>query len=72
MDKIRSLEEKITGAIEKVKALKEENGLLSRRLRELEGVIRQRDEEIARLTAERDSIRAQVEELLGELETLEI
>ena len=72
MNKLQALEDKISSAIERVKSLKEENHMLTQRLREADVIISQKDEEISRLASERDSIKNQVEELLGELESLEI
>ena len=72
MNKLQALEDKISSAIEKVKSLKEENNMLSQRLKEADVIIRQKDEEISRLASERDSNKNQMEELLGELESLEI
>jgi len=72
LERLKSLEGKIASAIEKVKSLKDENRILLERMDEYERSIRERDEEIAHLRAERDSIRQQVQEMLEEFETLEI
>lgn len=70
VERLKNLENKITAAIEKVKTLKEEKGDLLEKLKGYEGMIQEKNREIERLSAERDSIRSQVEELLSELESL--
>ncbi|GBD99964.1 hypothetical protein BMS3Abin07_02011 [bacterium BMS3Abin07] len=72
VEKVKNLEDKIASAIEKVKMLKDENSRLKQRLQELEDIVNRKDEEISHLSTDKDSIRGQVEELLGELESLEI
>jgi len=70
VERLKSLENKITAAIEKVKTLKEEKGDLLEKLKEYENLIQEKNREIDRLSTERDTIRSQVEELLSELESL--
>lgn len=70
MERLKNLEDKISAAIDKVKSLKEEKGDLLLKLKEYEDLIREKNGELDRLSAERDSIRSQVEELLSELESL--
>lgn len=72
MDRLKSLEEKIAAAVEKVKTLKEEKTVLERSNRELQTLLDEKSQELETLKAEKTSIRGQVEELLNELETLEI
>ncbi|MGE5893058.1 MAG: cell division protein ZapB [bacterium] len=72
MERLRNLEAKISSAIEKAKSLKEENRQLTERINSYEKTLRQKNDELSRLTAEKDSIKHQVEELLSELESLEI
>lgn len=72
MDRLKNLEEKITTVVERVKALKEEKISLERKIRELETVLDEKNQEIASLRNEKTTIKSQVEELLEELETLEI
>jgi len=72
LDRLKNLEEKIAGAIGKVKALKEEKVLLERRIRELEEQLNEKNQEIERLSSEKSTVRSQVEELLHELEALEL
>ena len=72
MDRLKNLEEKIAGAVDRVKALKEEKISLARKIREMETVVDERNQEIESLRNEKTSIKSQVEELLEELETLEI
>lgn len=71
LDRLKNLEEKITTAVERVKALKDEKILLERKIRELENILNEKNEEIESLRSEKTSIKNQVEELLTELETLE-
>jgi len=72
VDRLKNLEEKIAVVVDRVKALKEEKISLERKIRELETVLDERNQEIASLRNEKTTIKSQVEELLVELETLEI
>ena len=72
VDRLKNLEEKIAGAVDRVKALKEEKISLERKIREMETVLDEKNQEIESLRNEKTSIKSQVEELLEELETLEI
>ena len=71
LDRLKNLEDKITGAIEKVKTLKEEKTTLELRIKELEAKLSGKDHEIEKLQAEKNAIKSQVEGLLNELDTLE-
>lgn len=72
VDRLKNLEEKIAAVVDRVKALKEEKISLERKIRELETVLDEKNQEIASLRNEKTTIKSQVEELLEELETLEI
>ena len=72
VDRLKNLEEKIALAVDRVKALKEEKISLERKIKELETVLDEKNQEIESLRNEKTSIKSQVEELLEELETLEI
>ncbi len=72
LEKLKSLEEKISVAIEKVKTLKEEKSLFERKIRELERLLDEKSQEVELLRAEKNAIRHQLESLLSELETLEV
>lgn len=72
MDRLKNLEQKITNAVEKVKFLKEEKAVCEKKIKELEGLLNEKDNEIKELQSEKISIKSQVEELLNELETLEL
>jgi len=72
LDRLKNLEEKIAAAIERVKALKEEKTLLERKIRDLEGLLDEKDQEVQALKSEKKNIGSQLEELLNELETIEI
>jgi FtsZ-binding cell division protein ZapB len=72
LDKLRSLEDKISVAIERVKTLKEEKTLTDRKIKELEGILDEKNQEVEQLRAEKNLIKSQLEALLGEIETLEI
>jgi chromosome segregation ATPase len=72
LDRLKNLEQKITGAVERVKALKEEKTLLERKIRDLESLLDEKNQEIETLKSEKSSIGSQLEELLNELETIEI
>lgn len=67
---LKTFEEKIAIAVEKVRALKEEKERLERRVKELEDAARLKDMEIERLGMEKSSIKNQIEDLLNELETI--
>jgi chromosome segregation ATPase len=72
LDRLKNLEEKITAAVERVKALKEEKTLFERKIRDLESLLEEKNREIEAMKSEKSSIGSQLEELLHELETIEI
>jgi FtsZ-binding cell division protein ZapB len=72
LEKLKTLEDKITSAIEKVKTLKEEKAVTDRRIKELEQLLDQKNEEAEQLKGEKISIKSQLESLLNEIETLEL
>lgn len=72
LERLKDLDEKISRAINKVKALKEEKLILERRVRELEEQLNEKSLEVQRLSSEKVVIKDQIGELLNELETLEI
>ena len=71
MDRLKNLEEKITAAVERVKALKEEKIGLEKKIRELQSLLDEKSQEVESLKSEKRSIGTQLEELLNELETTE-
>lgn len=72
LEGLRNLDEKITDAISKVRALKEEKQSLERRVQELEILLNEKNEEIERLKSEKVAVKGQIEDLLREIESLEI
>jgi len=70
LERLKNLEDKITTAIERVKTLKEEKLVMQRKIKELEGLLNDKNEEIEQLRYEKNTIRNQIEGLLDELETL--
>ena len=70
MERLKNLEDKITTAIERVKTLKEEKLIMQRKIKELEGLLNEKNEEIEQIRYEKNTIRNQIESLLDELETL--
>ena len=72
LDRLKNLDDKIVGAIEKVKTLKEEKSALGLRIKELEAKLSDKDHEIEKLQTEKTTIKSQVESLLNELDTLEV
>ncbi len=70
LDRLKNLEEKITVAVDRVKALKEEKNLLERKVRDLEGLLNEKNQEIEALRSEKSSIGNQITELLNELEAI--
>jgi chromosome segregation ATPase len=71
LDRLKNLEEKITAAVERVKALKEEKTMLERKVRELEILLNDKNQEVEALRSEKSSIGNQIAELLSELEAIE-
>jgi chromosome segregation ATPase len=71
LDRLKNLEEKITGAVERVKALKDEKSLLERKVRDLESLLNEKNQEIEALRSEKSSIGNQIAELLNQLEAIE-
>jgi len=72
VEMFKTFEEKISFAVEKVKALKEEKTGLEERIKELENTLRQKDLDIEKLTSEKTFIKSQIEDLLNELEPVEL
>ena len=72
MDRLRNLEEKITAAVERVKARKEEKIRLEKKIKDLEIMLNERNQEIEALRTEKSSVGHQLEELLRELDSLEM
>jgi predicted nucleic acid-binding Zn-ribbon protein len=72
LDRLKNLEEKITTAVERVKALKEEKIDLEKKIKKLEGLLEEKSQEVETLKSEKSSIGFQLEELLNELETIDI
>jgi FtsZ-binding cell division protein ZapB len=70
LERLKNLEDKITTAIERVKTLKEEKIIMQRKIKELEGLLNEKNEEIEQIRYEKNTIRNQIESLLDELETL--
>jgi predicted RNase H-like nuclease (RuvC/YqgF family) len=72
LERLKNLEEKIAAVVVRVKALKEEKNSLERKIQELEDLLNEKNQTIESLTAEKTSIKTQVEDLLTELETIEL
>ena len=72
LEKLKTLEDKITSAIDRVKTLKEEKAVTDRRIKELEQLLDEKNQEVEQLKEEKNSIKGQLESLLNELETLEL
>jgi len=70
LEKLKNLEDKISLAIERVKTLKEEKGLTDRRIKELERLLDEKNQETELLRAEKNLVKSQLEALLSEIETL--
>ncbi len=71
LDRLKNLEEKISVAVERVKALKEEKSLLEKKIKELETILNEKNQEVEWLRSEKSSIGNQLEELLHELDSIE-
>jgi chromosome segregation ATPase len=72
LEKLKSFEDKIATAIERVKTLKEEKALVEKRVKELEALLDEKNQEVEQLSAEKNMIKSQLESLLSEIDTLEI
>lgn len=70
LDKLKELDNKIAGAVNKVRALKEEKMRLETKVTELEGQLSKKDRELAGITSDNLEIKNQLRELLNELDTL--
>ncbi len=71
METLKNLETQISGAIEKIRLLKDTKVSLERRVSELESLLDKKEEELLRVTGEKNGIRDQIEGLLNELQDLE-
>jgi len=69
---MNTVEEKIAQVIDKVRHMKEEKEAVERRNRELEDILRLKEQEIEKLSVEKNGVRAQIEGLLKELEGFEL
>ncbi|MGE5238781.1 MAG: hypothetical protein ACM3ON_08265 [Chloroflexota bacterium] len=72
METLKTIEDKIAQALERIRQLKEEKGSLESRVRELERTLALREQEIERLSGEKVSIRKQIEDLITELEGVDV
>src|SRR4030042_6042123 len=72
LEKLKSLENKIATAIERVKTLKEEKTNMERKIKELEGLLNEKNQEVDQLRSEKTVIKSQIEALLNEVETIEL
>ncbi len=68
---LKTFEEKITIAVQKIKNLKDERDSLEKKVKELEYIIQNKDQEIEKLTTEKIEIKNQIEKLLKELESIQ-
>ena len=72
LEKLKTLEDKISVAIERVKTLKEEKAVAERKIKELEALLDEKNQEVEQLRSEKNIIKGQLEALLGEIEALEL
>lgn len=72
VETLKTFEEKITYAVEKIKILKEEKNSLEKKVAEFDSVIRQKEQEIERLASEKTYIKTQLEDLFNELDSIEL
>ena len=72
LEKLKNLEDKISTAIERVKALKEEKSATDKRIKDLERLLDEKNQEVEQIRAEKSQFKSQLETLLNELETLEL
>lgn len=71
METLKTIEDKIAQALEKIRQLKEDKGALEKRVRDLETMVAAKEQEIERLTGEKASIRGQIEDLISELDRID-
>lgn len=72
LERLKGLDEQISGAINKVKSLKEDKLVLEQRVKDLEARLNEKEQEVLRLSSDKAVIKNQIEELLGELDTLDV
>lgn len=72
METLKTIEDKIAQALEKIRQLKEEKSVLERRVRDLETAVAAKEQEIERLAGEKTSIRSQIEDLISELDRMDV
>lgn len=72
LEKLKTLEDKIANAIDKVKTLKEEKLITERKIQELEELLNEKNQEVEQLRSEKNLVKSQLEALLNEIETLEV
>jgi chromosome segregation ATPase len=72
MTALKTFEEKITYAVEKIKLLKEEKNNLEKQIEELGNMLKSKNREIDELIVEKASIKTQLEDLFNELESIEL
>jgi len=72
LEKLKSLDDKISTAIERVKTLKEEKSITDRKIKELERLLDEKNQEVEQLRSEKNVIKNQLESLISEIEALEI
>jgi chromosome segregation ATPase len=69
---MQTVEEKIAQVIAKVKNLKEEKSAVEKRNGELEEALRVKEQEIEKLSFEKNAVKNHIEDLLKELEGFEL
>ncbi|MBF0558146.1 MAG: cell division protein ZapB [Nitrospirae bacterium] len=72
MDILKSFEEKIAFAVEKIKILKNEKTILEKQVEQLENMMKAKDQEMDKLVAEKTAIKTRIEDLFNELESIEL
>jgi len=72
VETLKTVDEKIAYAIDKVKALKEGKTALERQLTSIEETVKAKDREIEKLLAEKAAVKNQIEALLKELESIQL
>ena len=71
LETLKNLETQISGAIDKIRLLKDAKTTLEKRVSELESMLDMKNEELLRVTGEKNSIKDQIEGLLNELQNIE-
>lgn len=72
MEVVKTLEEKISYVVEKVRELREEKSMLLQKVAQLEEIIKNKEREIEQLNNDKATVKSQLEGLIKELDSMEL